>query len=523
MTAMKQTLHRLFRGDLAPLTAALMGLVYIVAAGFRGLGDSTIDWLDASRELAADFAESPSVVSEWNVENVELIELFAALIYLVFPTGFEEWTLFVVSVVAGAAATGMVFAIGRRLAGTVGGWLSLIFLLTSAPWIGTFTRLDPTFLLLPVLLASLLVWYATGWAWWLRVAVGAPLFALGTMLWPGMIAVLAVILVIELLVPLDSTDAEAPGLVAAPTFEADRLLIPVVAALILLANPLFWPAPVDNLGQYVLTALEQPPAELLFRGSVYPPDRPPFYAGIAWIFEQLPLALALGTATGIVWTLGGMKSRHRRFGVGCAALAAGALALPVIFRDFRPLGAEVTVLFVAVGVPIAALVTCRFFTHALGRDAPSKKVRQIAIVAFLLAGVSILVEAPRAVESPETFRSPMTARITGWSAGGDMPLREKILPRKLIETSGADRNNRLYTGGWQRHIELYERMGLLDDIATTSNPDNAQVAIRPIPPISAGRFTVYPAEHIPPLEGADTTVIPDIHRPAFLIDRVPQR
>lgn len=512
--------NALIRGPLAPLLAAIIGLVYLLAAGFRGMSDTTVDWLVDARRLAIEFADDPGVAHSWSYETVDLLELFAGFVYLVLPTGYEEWGLFALSILAGAVATGMVFAVAQRLAGAVAGWLALIFLITSAPWIGSFTRMDSSFVLIPVLLGGLLAWYATDRSWWIRTVIAAPLFAIGTLLWPGMIVVVGLLLVVELLVPLTSREADAVGLTDAPTFEIDRLITPLVAFGLLLAYPLFWPAPIDTLGEYVLLALDQPAAEFVFRGDAYPPDRPPWYSGMAWVFEQLPLALVVATCAGLVWTIAiGLRSRHPRMAAGCAGLAVGALALPVIFRDFRPLGAEVTLLFVSVAVPIAALVICRFFTHALGRNAPTEKVRQIAIGAFALASISILVEAPQAAQSPESFRSPMSARVTGWSASGDMPMRQRILPVQLIETSGADRNRRLYTGGWEHHLELYRRMGLLDSVATTTDRDNADVAIRPVPAISADRFSTYPAEHIPALKDSDTEVIPDIHRPAYFVDR----
>ena len=509
----------LIRGKFAPLVAAVVGLVYLTALGFRGVGESTIDWLEDSRQLAEDFTESPSVALDWTHESVALLELFGAFFYTLVPGGYTEWVLFSVSLVAGAVSTGLVFLLGRRLAGPLGGWLSLFFLLTCGPWMGLFTRLDPTFVLVPFIGGFLAVWYAETLRWWHRVLAGTPLLATAILLWPGTVVVLALLLVTELLCPVTGQSTDRPGVVDGPDIDIDRLLIPLATGLLLLAYPLFWPGPVDNLVAFFLATMEGAPAEFVFRGDAYPPARPPLYTGGAWIFEQLPLAVVGAVIAGILWCFGGMRGDDRRPAVGCAAVATALLTLPVIFRDPRPMGAEFGVLFVATAIPVASLVTCRFFSHALGRSAPSKKVRQVAIGAFLLAGASILLEAPRAVESPESFRSPMSARVTGWSASGDMPMREQILPLRLIEASGADRNTRLYRGDWERHLDVYERMRLLRDVATTGDPDRADVSIRPVPPIAAGPFNVHPATHRPPVEGTETEVVPDIHRPLFFIDR----
>ncbi len=508
----------IIRGRLAPLFAGVIALYSLLVVGFRGFSASTLDWLERAEELADDIRESPQVVSDWSAETEGLVDIFAALIHLATP-GFSEWVLFGFSILAGATATAMVFFISQRLAGAIGGWMSLFFLLTCSPWIGPFTRVDPTFFVVPVLLGILIVWHARSLRWWWRSLVCAPLLVVGVLLWSGTAVVLALLLVVELLAPTHYQPAEQHGLLDGPSIRIDRIVTPVAALVLLALYPLFWPSPVEQIGEFFLAGLELPPAEFVFRGDAYPPARPPLYAGAAWLLEQVPLATVMAIGMGIIWTLRKTRTEDRRLVLGCAALALALLSFPVFFRNPRPLGAEFGVLFLAVAIPLASLVTCRFFAHALGRNAPSKKVRQVAIVAFLLAGISVLIETPRATESPETFRSPMTARLVGWSATGDMPMREDILPVRLIEVSGADRNNSLFSGGLEPYLERYRRMHLITDIRTTPDPTSADIAIRNVPPISADRFSIHPSSYMPPLPDSQTTVVPAIHRPRFLIDR----
>lgn len=508
----------LIKGRLAPYFAGLISVAYFLYIGFRGVGESTLQWLEQSRDLADDIAESPGVVTDWSAESHSLLEVIGAAVHVAVP-GAAEWFLFGLSVLCGAIATGLVFVLARRLGGAVGGWMALFFMLTAAPWMGLFTRLDPTFFLVPVLLGFCAAWYANHLAWWQRCLWCVPLVAVGILLWPGVVVLAGLIWLVELLYSPKRRPSNSQGLIDAPTLSIDRLLIPVGALLVLCLYPLFWPNPIDGLAQYVLAALEQPASEFVFRSNAYPPARPPIYTGAAWIFEQLPLVVTAAFIAGILWCFVDLRSPQRRLAVGCAVGACALLAFPVLFRSPRPLGAEFGVLFFAMGLPVAIMVLCRFFSHALGRGAPSKKVRQVAIVTFLLGGISILIETPRAMESPESYRSPMTARILGWSATGDMPLRQDMLPLSLLDTPDSDEPVYLYSAGWEDHLEAYRRMHLLRDLETTADPDRADFAIRPVSPVAADRFSTYSASHLPPLEHAQTEVIPDIHRPLFLIDR----
>ena len=512
-------LRSLIRGHLAPVLAGIIGLVYLLMIGFRGFGSSTLTWISEGRKLAIELGETPFAELEWSAGEQSLIDIFAAFVYLATP-GVSEWVLFGLSVLAGAVATGLIFFIAQRMAGATGGWMALFFLLTCAPWMGLFTRIDPTFLLIPLLLSILVVWHSRRLSWWTRALLCPPLVALGILLWHGFLIVVALLIVVELIAPVSASPAEQPGLIAGPTINLDRLLIPIIALGLLFLYPLFGPEPLEGLLEFLLLPLEAPAAEFVFRGDAYPPDRPPVYMGAAWSFEQLPLALVGALSLGIIWAFIDRKSPDRRLVMSCAFLAVAMLFLPVFFRSPRPFGAEFTALFIATAIPLASMATCRFFSHALGRSAPSTKVRQVAIVGFLLAGVSILIEAPRAVEAPESHRSPMTARLVGWTATGDMPMREEMLPLRVIEFSGADRNTHLYSGGWEDYIEAYRRMRLLQDVETTSSPDTAEVAIRRVPPIAADRFSAYPATHIVPLPNSETVVMADIHRPYFFVDRV---
>ena len=516
------TLHSIFRGRLAPVAAGLVALAYMVVSGFRGIGASTMDWLGEARRLGREFADAPSSALDWTHQTAGFLEVFAALFYALLPAGYVEWVLFGCALAAGAVGTALIFAIAQKLAGAVGGWMALFFMLTCAPWLGTFTRLDPTFAVIPLILAVVLVWHAQDWTWWLRTAVCAPLLACGVLLWPGMALVIAILLAVELLIGPVQYSAAGRGLFAGPKLTVDRLVIPLAALGLLLLYPLFWPAPFEQLGQYFALAVETSPTQFVFRGDTYPPARPPIYTGAAWVFEQLPLAFVAALCAGILWAFGGIDSPDQRLSTSCAALATALMMTPVLFRTPRPMGIDFAVLVVATGIPVASLITCRFFSFALGRSAPTKKVRHVAIGTFVLAGISILIEVPRALESPESFRSPMSARLTGWSASGDMPMRQDLLPLKLIENSGADGDTPLYTAGWERHLEVYERMGLLDDVAITASPADADIAIRPVPAIAADRFSAYQANHLSALDGAHTIVVPDIHRPLFFIDRKPR-
>ncbi len=512
-------INDLIRGHLAPLFAGAIAVLYLVLVGFRGVGRSSVDWLEGSRQLAMDLANEPASFFDLSASSTSLIELFGAFVYLLTPTGYSEWALFGFSVLAGAVATALIFYLASRLAGALGGWMALFFLISSAPWIGLFTRLDPTFLLVPIILAALCVWYAPGPSWWKKSLVAAPLLAVGTLLWAGTLIILGLVLIVELLVPLTRKKADLPGLVDGPTLELDRLTTPLVMVGLLLLYPLFWPAPVESLIEFLLAPLAAAPPEFVFRGSLYPPDRPPWYFGLAWIFEQMPLAVVIGFLAGIFWVFTGVHTEKRRFALSCTAITLALLALPVIFRSPRPLGAEFGVIFVAFATPIAALVVCRFFSHALGQGAPSTKVRQVAIVAFLLGGISVLIEAPRAMESPETFRSPMTARLVGWSAGNDTPLREEILPLRMIEISGAKKGARLYRGDWGSYLDIYERMGVLGEVQTTDDRDSAYAAIRQVPAVFADRQNAYVGSYVPALQDSKTMLVPDIHRPLFFLDR----
>lgn len=511
-------LHSLIKGRLAPIFAGVIGLTYLLLVGFRGFSASTLDWLETARDLAATLRESPRSMTEWSAESVALSDIFAALVHLGTP-GFSEWALFGLSVIAGAVATAMVFYVSQRLAGALGGWTSLFFLLTCGPWMGPFTRVDPTFMVVPVILGIVIAWHADNLRWWLRTLLCAPLLVLGTLLWTGTAVVLAILILVELIAPMTRQRAEQPGLIDGPSLELDRVMIPLLAAALLVLYPLFWPNPIENLGYFFLAGLEIPAAEFVFRGSAYPPDRPPFYTGVAWAFEQIQLATVIAITLGIVWALRTPRTGERRLVLSCATVAIAMLAFPVLFRHPRPLGAEFSVIFVAVAIPLASLVTCRFFSHALGRHAPSKKVRQVAIVAFLLAGISILIEAPRAMVSPETFRSPMTARIVGWSATGDMPMREEMLPVRVIEISGTDRDRRLLSTGLERYLERYRQMQLLGNLSTTPDTASADIAIRPVPAIAVDRYSVHSPPHNPPLPNSQTAIVPEIHRPLFFIDR----
>ena len=514
-----KTLQSIFKGRLAPYFAGVISVFYFLAIGFRGFSESSLQWLSRSAEMGEQLRDSPRNISEWSPETHGLADVFAAIVYAYVP-GIAEWVLFGLCVLFGALATGLVFALTQRLAGAIGGWMALFFLLSTAPWMGLFTRVDPTFLLVPVMLGFFLAWYAPTLSWWKRSLWCTPLLATGVLLWPGFAIIAGLVLIVELLCAPHRTEAESQGLVDGPTITVDRLLIPLGGLLLLLLYPLFWSEPLDGLIQYFLGALEQPAAEFVFRGDAYPPARPPLYTGAAWIFEQLPLAVVFAFTCGILWCFVDLRAPNRRLAIACAVVAAALLTFPVLFRSPRPLGAEYGVLFMATGLPVAVLLLCRFFSHALGQGAPSKTVRRVAIVTFLLAGTSILIETPRAVESPESFRSPMTARLVGWSASGDMPMREDILPLALLDSiDDPAETTYLYSAGWEEYLERYRKMRLLRGIETTPDPERADVAIRRVPPVAAGRFSVYTAPHIPPLEDSSTEVVPDIHRPLFLIDR----
>lgn len=514
-------LNSIIRGRLAPYFAGVLGVCYLLLVGFRGFGAATLDWIDAGRSLADEVRQTPASILEWTAESHEFMDLFAAVLYLVSP-GAGEWALFGVSVVCGGAASAMIFFLGQRLAGALGGWMTLFFLLTCAPWMGLFTRVDPTVVVVPVFLGIVLSWHARTLTWWLRTLICAPLVATGILLWPGIAIVFALLVAIELIAPQRGKPPDQPGLTEAPTLAFDRLTTPALAAILLLLYPLFWPEPIESLGLYFISALELPATEFVFRGQVYPPARPPFYTGVAWTFEQLPLALVGALTLGVLWCTRYDCATDRRLLLGLASMAVVFLLFPVLFRSPRPLGADFTALFLAAGIPLASLATCRFFSHALGRNAPSVKVRQVAIGAFLLAGISILIEAPRAMETPETYRSPMSARIVGWTASGDMPVREEILPLRVIEASGVGPGTPLYTGGWERTLDAYQRMGIVASHLLTDDIDDAQVAIRRVPAIAVDRFNAYSVHHIPPLRDAQTAVIDDIHRPFFFVDRSPR-
>lgn len=511
-----KVLKSLLRGSLAPFFAGVLGLVYAVAVGFRGVDSRTLDWLQQSRELAEQFAASPSTAADWSAQSVSLLELFATAVYLLFSGSTPEWALVVFSLLAAAVSTAMVFFLTRRLAGPMEGWVSLFFLFTIAPWLGAFTRLEIAVFSLPIVLGVLIAWYAREVPWWARTAICAPLLVIGTLLWPPMVLVVAILVAVDLLSTTPATPADRRGLIDGPSLELDRAITPLVAVVLFLAYPLFWPDPVASAGQFFIDAMAVTPAEFVFRGSAYPPARPPLFTGGAWVFEQLPLALAVASTVGILWCFARIR---RRLALSLAAMSVMLLMLPVLLRTPRPFGLDFAPLFLATSVPLASLATRWFFTRALGPDAPSTRVRQIAIATFLLAGASIIFEAQSAIESPESFRSPMTARLTGWSASGDMPMRHDVLPLRIIDYSGADRNRALYTGGWSRHLEVYERMGLLDGIATTSNADSADVAIRAVPPVTADAYSSYPARYLGPLKDTETELVPELHRPLFLIDR----
>ena len=507
-------------GRLAPWMVAILGFCYVALTGFRGFSSSTLDWLERSRSLADEIAQSPAIVLEWSAEEVSLLELIGAAVTLITP-GHPEWVFFFLSALSAAIATAMIFVYSRRMAGPVGGWTAFFFIITCVPWFGLFTRMDLTFWVLPVLLGIIFTWHARALPWWKRTIVGAHLMAAGILMWPAMVLVIAILLAVDLIAPPTRKRSSQPGLMDGPSLPLDRVFAPLGALGLLLLYPLFWPNPGANLMNFFLVALETPAAEFVFRSQAYPPERPAFYTGAAWAFEQLPLAFVVTLILGLILSPKLARPGDRRLALTLVAVSISFLLLPVLFRQPRPFGMEFTVLFLATAIPIATLTACRFFSHALGQGAPSTKVRQVAIAAFLLVGISILIEAPAGMEAPERHRSPMTARLVGWSASGDQPAREDILPLRLIETSGADRQTPLYIGPWDRHLAAYRRMHLLADLSTTDDPTRARVAIRQIPPVSADRFSGYPATIAAPLPRSNTEIIAHIHRPFFLVDRVP--
>jgi hypothetical protein len=194
------------------------------------------------------------------------------------------------------------------------------------------------------------------------------------------------------------------------------------------------------------------------------------------------------------------------------------LLFPVFFRDPRPLGAEFEILVIATASPLAAMITSRFFLYAMSSHSPSMKIRQVAIGAFFIAGISILWETGPAMTYPEAYRSPLTARMVGWSPGSEMPHREQLLPLDLLRSSASEPGQVLHSRGWENHLEAYRAMGLLDGIETTPDSDAATVAIRLVPPVAANRFASFIASYPPPLPDTQTRLAPEPHRPLFFID-----
>lgn len=503
----------------ASLTAGVISLFYFAIIGFRGFGASGLAWFDRSIARARELVDSPTAFLEWSAEPQMMADFIGALAILATPLT-AGWTLVVLCALSAAISTALIFLISYRLAGPLGGWLSFFFLLTCGPWMGLFTRADPTALLVPLVLGIIIVWHSD-LSWWKRTLTGSPLLAVATLLWPGALLLPAILLSIDLLVPVASRESNQSGLFSAPSVSIDRLLTPIMALLLLGLSPFFWSAPVENLGAFFLSALELPAADLVFRGQVYPPSRPPFYFGAAWLAEQLPFLTILAMGCGIAFCRRSPAPQDRRFSLSLASITVGLLLLPVFFRGPRPLGAEYVVLVVATGVPLATLVTCRFFSHALGSNSPSMKIRQVAIATFLVAGGSILLEMPAAHQAPESYRSPLTARLVGWSPATDMPQRHNILPLELLRSTASAPDQILHTGGWEKYLEIYGSMGLLSDINTTAEPERATIAIRPVTPVAAGRFVSYDSTYLVPLSNTRTRLFPGLHRPIFLIDERP--
>ncbi len=500
--------NSLIRGRLAPILAATFGLLQVLIIGFRGADESVIQWWRRARELGQTWRSNPGDILAHPPTHDSFIDAYGASFFTLAPD-LAPWLLVVVIAFAGALSTGLAFALGRRLSRAITGWLCVAMLLCCAPWLGAFTAADPTALLLPLWLGGLLLWHHKRLPWWSRALFTSPVFALAILVWAPSILLVAVLLLRSILSQNASLKA----------FALHRLVPAVLGVLCLLAYPFFWPDPLSSIQAFLFLPLEMDPTVLLFRDATYPPGGLPLYFGLVFLIEQLPLALATAVCCGLVWTL--WKLRHRKatpLQTDLFLLSIALLLLPTLVGTPFPQGMGLALLTLAMMAPLGAEATRCFFVFTLSRSAPSKNARQIALTTYLLLMSSILMEVPRAITAPEAFRSPMTARLTGWSAAGDMPTRSPLLPIELIKFASPNPNSTLYVEPWEDTLQTYQQMSLLGDLQITDTPAEADFMIRPIPSIHSDAHSTYPAHAVPPLPSSTTEVFPVVHRPLFLID-----
>ena len=498
-------INSILRGRLAPFVAALIGLAQIAVIGFRGVDRRGLQWLERSRQLGTSYREEPTQWLSHAPTDLALIDVYGASFFVLSPS-LAPWLLFAATATSAALCAGLTFALGRRLSDPLTGWLALGLLLCTAPWFATYTSIDPTAMMVPLWLGILLLWHHQTLTWWARALFVGPLLTTAILLWPPSTFLILVLLITSLVAHRRSL----------PTFALHRLLPTALAAGGLFAYPFLWPDTLANLQTLLLMPLQLPPDQILFRGTAYPPETLPPYFGYLFLQEQLPLAIAVATTLAVLWGLRALLSRRAtHLESDLLWLSILLLFLPPVLNTPFPHDASLPLITMVLLLPLASDAGRRFFLWTLSRSAPTKKTRQIALATYLLLMTSILLEVPRAAESPEAFRSPMTARLTGWSAAQDMASRSPILPTDMITDLQPHPDASLYESPWEDFLDLYADMNLLDDLSRTDDPADADFAIRPIPTIHPS--IDYSTTH-PPLPDSKTTAIPAIHRPLFLID-----
>ena len=492
---MIKTNHPLITGRPAPFLAALAGLTSTVIIGFRGFGDPGLAWLDRSQNGLQHLLQSPP-------EPTLLIDLFAAgLSRLPLAQG---WILVGLTFLASALTTGLLFQLGRQLNGVLTGWIAVFFALTAAPYMGIFTSADPTALAIPLVAALILAWFSD-LPPWIRGGLCGLLLALTALSTP-----FAALLILVFLLVIAARRSE---------ISLDHLLAPLLASALLLAALSLWGPPLAVLHHLWLSPLSQSPDLLLFRGQIYPPRRPPLYFGAAWILEQLPIVTAIVLLLSLFLAPKFLKGKERHQAITLSFIALLLMLLPVFLRTSRPLGLHFEALFLLASLPLGAVITVHFLGYCMGPDAPALRLRRFAIAVFVVIATGILLESRSSLAYPESQRSPLTARLLGWSVTSDLPQREPFLPLEVVRLSLEPSQALLYLHPWEDHLHAYAQMGLISANRLTDDPENATTSIRALPAIALTRFARYDQGFVlQTLEGS-TRAIPGRHRPIFFIDQ----
>lgn len=492
---MKST-YPLLTGRYAPLLAGIATLLGALILGFRGFTEHSLQWFERGSSSTGELLLDGFYPGAFH-------EVLLSFLGGLLPWS-PGWTIVGLSFFS-LALTGMViYQLGARLSEALTGWLAVFFLLTSAPLMGAATAGDPTLLPLPFMGAILLIWFQDTLSPLLR---GALLSALGglSFLFSPLAALLFGLLFLIQLVLFRSVSL-------------DRLLAPLGAYLLVGLTPFFLLFEPQTYLQYVLKPFTLPPEILLFRNTVYPPARPPFYFGVLWFLEQIPIITAMAMSLGVIL---GYSTAPKRSQVFAGTLSVWALLLsllPSLLRTSRPLDLHFESHLIVLLAPLAALVTQRFFVATLGPSAPTVRLRRFAILGVIVMSASILVEARASLAMAEFQRSPLTARLTGWTINGDPPARQKHLPRYLLSITLNEKGATLFSPPFESYLAAYVDMGILTVEQVVSEPKEAWRAIRPAPTIAVRRYGVISEEHAPRQVFGETQVFPYRHQPAFFLD-----